>query len=143
MFAGNGGRNRDLGIFTAGKAMLSCPAYYSGKHYGNLLLHPHLEREKTNRMKSERICQSCAMPLPDESMLGTEIDGSKSQDYCLYCYKDGTFVQPDMTLAQMTAFLAAKMEDMKIDAPLTSNILQTLPFLKRWKQRSEILDYEV
>ena len=83
------------------------------------------------------------MPLPDESMLGTEIDGSKSQDYCLYCYKDGTFVQPDMTLAQMTAFLAAKMEDLKIDAPLTSNILQTLPFLKRWKQRSEILDYEV
>ena len=34
-------------------------------------------------------CQSCGMPLTDEGLLGTEKDGAKAPDYCIYCYKDG------------------------------------------------------
>ena len=37
-----------------------------------------------------RFCQSCGMPLTDE-VLGTNADGSKSEEYCIYCYKDGAF----------------------------------------------------
>ena len=43
----------------------------------------------------QKICQCCAMPI-DESTFGTEADGSKNQDYCLYCYKNGHFTNAQL-----------------------------------------------
>ena len=37
-----------------------------------------------------KFCQSCGMPLSPE-ILGTNADGSKNEEYCIYCYKDGAF----------------------------------------------------
>lgn len=37
------------------------------------------------------LCQSCAMPLVKEEDFGTNADGSKNMDYCVYCFKDGKF----------------------------------------------------
>jgi general stress protein 26 len=39
------------------------------------------------------------MPLTKE-VLGTNADGSKNEDYCMYCYKDGQFLQ-DCTMDEM------------------------------------------
>ncbi len=39
-----------------------------------------------------KFCQSCGMPLT-EDVLGTNADGSKNEDYCMYCYRDGKFLQ--------------------------------------------------
>ena len=50
----------------------------------------------------QKICQCCAMPI-DESTFGTEADGSKNQDYCLYCYKNGHFTK-DCTMDEMIEF---------------------------------------
>lgn len=44
------------------------------------------------------------MPLTEDNR-GTEADGSRSEDYCIYCYKDGRFTQ-DMTMEQMIDFCA-------------------------------------
>ena len=38
-----------------------------------------------------RFCQSCGMPLQKNEELGTNHDGSKNEEYCCYCYKDGAF----------------------------------------------------
>ena len=51
--------------------------------------------------KEMKFCQSCGMPLTDE-VLGTNADGSKNEDYCMYCYKDGKFLQ-DCTMVVSTA----------------------------------------
>lgn len=48
----------------------------------------------------QKICQSCGMPMKDESIYGTNADGSKNSDYCIYCYKDGKFLQ-DCTMDEM------------------------------------------
>lgn len=45
------------------------------------------------------VCQSCGMPMSGE-LFGTNADGSKNEDYCVYCYKDGRFTQ-DVTMDQM------------------------------------------
>ncbi|MBO6082186.1 MAG: zinc ribbon domain-containing protein, partial [Bacteroidales bacterium] len=37
-----------------------------------------------------KFCQSCGMPLTKD-VFGTNADGSKNEDYCMYCYKDGKF----------------------------------------------------
>ena len=50
----------------------------------------------------QKICQCCAMPI-DESTFGTEADGSKNQDYCLYCYKNGHFTK-NCTMDEMIEF---------------------------------------
>lgn len=40
----------------------------------------------------EKYCQSCAMPMgATDEMYGTEQDGTKSADYCKYCYENGAF----------------------------------------------------
>ena len=40
------------------------------------------------------------MPM-NEHVLGTNADGSKNEDYCMYCYKDGQFLQ-DCTMEVLT-----------------------------------------
>jgi hypothetical protein len=41
------------------------------------------------------------MPINQPDLLGTEADSSKSEKYCVYCYQDGKFTQPDITLEQV------------------------------------------
>ena len=44
-------------------------------------------------------CQSCGMPLSDEfKNLGTESDGSPVSEYCMFCYQNGGFTNPDQTV---------------------------------------------
>ena len=60
--------------------------------------------------KKIKYCQSCGMPLTERlrvgehssgiDVLGTNADGSKNEDYCMYCYKDGKFLQ-DCTMDEM------------------------------------------
>ena len=47
-----------------------------------------------------KFCQSCGMPLQKNEELGTNHDGSKNEEYCCYCYKDGAFTM-DCTMDQM------------------------------------------
>ena len=39
------------------------------------------------------------MPLT-EDILGTNADGTKNEEYCIYCYKDGAFTG-DFTMEEM------------------------------------------
>lgn len=87
-------------------------------------------------MNTENICQSCSMPLTDESLLGTEKDGSKNHEYCKYCYQNGSFVNPDMTVEQMTSFIQQKMKELHIHSEVTNKAVNVLPYLKRWRKVS-------
>ena len=40
-------------------------------------------------------CQCCGMPLED-SILGRDRDGALNEDYCQWCYADGTYTYSDM-----------------------------------------------
>lgn len=41
------------------------------------------------------VCQCCGMPLEDET-ISREKDGAFIEDYCKWCYADGTFTYSDM-----------------------------------------------
>lgn len=43
----------------------------------------------------ELVCQCCGMPLEDTS-ISKEIDGSFNEEYCKWCYADGTYIYHDM-----------------------------------------------
>jgi len=73
------------------------------------------------------------MPLDKPELLGTEKDGSKSKEYCAYCYQHGGFVNPAMTLNDMKTLVKEKMVEMKIDNAIINMAVSALPNLKRWK----------
>jgi hypothetical protein len=38
-----------------------------------------------------------AMPMTEDSLFGTNIDGTKNEDYCCYCYQEGRFTSEETT----------------------------------------------
>lgn len=87
-------------------------------------------------------CQSCGMPLTDDNK-GTNADGGRSEDYCIYCYKDGKFTQ-DFNMSQMIEFCAQFTDQMNEEAgwnltpqQAKEQMRQFFPQLKRWKQKDE------
>lgn len=87
----------------------------------------------------EKFCQSCGMPLIDE-VLGSNADGSKNEDYCMYCYKDGKFTN-DCTMDEMIEFCAQYVDEVNknMPKPMTKDeykqiMRQYFPTLKRWKK---------
>ena len=90
----------------------------------------------------QQLCQSCGMPLNDENR-GIHADGSRSEDYCMYCYKNGAFTQ-DFTMGQMIEFCLQFLDQWNAQAgcnltPIQAKeqMLQYFPRLKRWKEKDE------
>ena len=42
------------------------------------------------------VCQCCGMPLEDDSVIGHDKDGALNEEYCKWCYADGTYTYSDM-----------------------------------------------
>ncbi|WP_409200601.1 zinc ribbon domain-containing protein [Methanobrevibacter sp. DSM 116169] len=83
----------------------------------------------------EKFCQSCAMPMNNE-VLGTNEDGSKNDDYCMFCYKDGKFTG-DMAMEDMINFCVPKMveNNKDIDEKQARLMMEEIfPKLKRWSE---------
>ena len=88
----------------------------------------------------QKFCQSCGMPMTTDNK-GTNADGSRNEDYCIYCYKDGKFAQ-DMTMEQMIDHCAQftdeinKQSGQNLTQEQAKDMMrQFFPHLKRWKNR--------
>ena len=82
----------------------------------------------------ERICQSCAMPMPTDDLLATNEDGTLNQEYCKYCYKDGKFID-DVTMEEYIEMCSnfAEQAGMTKDE-MKEYCTKMFPTLKRWKK---------
>ena len=90
-------------------------------------------------MEETVFCQSCGIPLR-EGLYGTEHDGAKNEDYCLYCYKHGTFTE-DCTMDEMIAISVKHMKEAgmleqqgQTEAEAKEFMEGFFPDLKRWKK---------
>jgi len=79
-------------------------------------------------------CQSCTMPIDNPADRGTEKDGSRSNEYCKYCYHDGAFTQPNVTFEEMKSFMSNQMQKMNLPDDIIQLSLKSLPHLKRWEK---------
>lgn len=78
-------------------------------------------------------CQSCGMPMNEETQFGTELNGGRSEEYCVYCYEKGEFKQPNMTVEEMVDLCVPFMkEDGKSEEEARAILTNFLPTLKRW-----------
>lgn len=86
-------------------------------------------------MEQQQACQSCGMPLHGTEQLGTKEDGSKHAEYCLYCYEQGAFKQPDLTIDQMVEICVPFMvEEGMEEGKAREMMVHYLPTLKRWSK---------
>ncbi len=97
-------------------------------------------------MNEMKFCQSCGMPLTD-NVLGTNADGNKSDDYCIYCYKDGAFTG-DFTMEEMAQYCSMFVEEYNKNSGknLTSceykeELLKYFPTLKRWNLPADAIPH--
>lgn len=83
----------------------------------------------------EKYCQSCGMPMGNgDELYGTEQDGSKSPDYCEYCYKNGAFTF-DCSMEEMIDICVPHMTQANPDMreETAREMMKTFfPMLKRW-----------
>lgn len=86
-------------------------------------------------MEEKARCQSCGMPI-DASFnnLGTDVRGEPVSEYCMFCYKDGGFTNPDQTVDEMVRssidFMTANLGFATEQATQMSN--DVIRKLKRW-----------
>ena len=84
----------------------------------------------------ERYCQSCAMPMgATDELYGTEQDGTKSADYCKYCYENGAFTFHG-TMQEMIELCMPPMVESNpgmTEAQAREIMTGFLPTLKRWQ----------
>ena len=74
------------------------------------------------------------MPLKGDELFATNADGSKNEDYCIYCFKDGQFTS-NMTMDEMMNFSIEKMCECHPDmdrAQASAMMGEIFPKLKRW-----------
>ncbi len=81
-----------------------------------------------------KLCQSCGIPLTDENK-GLNADKSQNREYCHYCFHNGEFTEPklslDLQIKKLTEMAVSKLNLSEKEALNMAN--ETLPKLKRWK----------
>ena len=81
-----------------------------------------------------KICQSCGMPMNDEAMFGNNVDGSKNEEYCIYCYPKGQFNNPNETFEEMVeTCVPFMMKEGYSEEEARQYLNNNLKNLKRWQ----------
>ena len=74
------------------------------------------------------------MPMDDESVFGTNADGTKNADYCIYCYKDGNFID-QVSMEEYIEMMVPFASQANMTGEEMRNHCKTIfPTLKRWKK---------
>lgn len=85
------------------------------------------------------VCQCCGMPL-EEGIISRNQDGTLNEDYCKWCYADGTY-----TYSTMDDLINVCVPHMAADgfteAQARSYMRQLLPTLDYWKRYEELSDH--
>ena len=84
------------------------------------------------------VCQCCGMPLED-AIISREKDGTLNEDYCQWCYADGTYTYSDMDDLIETCIPHMVSEEFS-EEQVRSYMKQMLPTLDYWKRYEELSD---
>ncbi len=84
------------------------------------------------------ICQCCGMPLEDE-ILGRDKDGSLNENYCKWCYADGTYTYSNMD-DLIDVCVKNMVNDNVSEGQVRAYLELLLPTLDYWKKYDELSD---
>ena len=84
------------------------------------------------------ICQCCGMPLED-GIIGRNGDGSLNEDYCKWCYADGTYTYSDMD-DLIDVCVGHMVGENFTEEQARAYMKELLPKLDYWKRYEELGD---
>lgn len=84
------------------------------------------------------ICQCCGMPLED-AIISRNQDGSLNEDYCQWCYADGTYTYSNMD-DLIRVCVPNMVKEGFTEDQARSYMKQMLPTLDYWKRYEELSD---
>ena len=84
------------------------------------------------------ICQCCGMPM-DDSIIGRDKDGTPNENYCQWCYADGTYTYSDMD-DLIDVCVGHMVGESFTEEQARAYMKQTLPKLDYWKRYAELSD---
>lgn len=84
------------------------------------------------------ICQCCGMPLED-ALISREKDGTPNENYCKWCYADGTYTYGDMD-DLIDVCVRHMVNESFSEEQARAYLKQLLPTLDYWKRYEELSD---
>ncbi|MCR5835583.1 MAG: helix-turn-helix domain-containing protein [Lachnospiraceae bacterium] len=84
------------------------------------------------------ICQCCGMPLED-TIISKERDGAFNEDYCQWCYADGTYMYSNMD-DLIEVCVKNMVNENCTEEQARAYLKETLPKLNYWKKYQELSD---
>ena len=89
------------------------------------------------------VCQCCGMPLED-AIIGKNKDGSLNEDYCQWCYADGTYTYSNMDdlINVCVGHMAGEGFTEEQARAYMKQLLPTLDYWKRYEQLSDNGQFE-
>ncbi len=86
----------------------------------------------------QRICQCCGMPLEDE-LISKEKNGTPNENYCKWCYADGTYTYGNMD-DLIDVCVTHMVSEAFSEEQAREYMKQLLPKLDYWKRYEELSD---
>ena len=89
------------------------------------------------------VCQCCGMPLED-TLIGRNKDGSLNENYCKWCYADGTYTysnMDDLIEVCVPNMVSEQFSEEQVRAYL-KQLLPTLDYWKRYEERGDNGEFE-
>ena len=87
----------------------------------------------------KRICQCCGMPLEDDEIIGHDKDGTLNEDYCKWCYADGTYTYSNMD-DLIDVCVGHMVNENFTEEQARTYLKDMLPKLDYWKRYEELGD---
>ena len=84
------------------------------------------------------VCQCCGMPLEDE-LIGRNQDGTLNEDYCKWCYADGTYTYSDMD-ELINVCIPHMVKEGFSEEQARAYMKDQLPKLDYWKRYEKLSD---
>ena len=79
------------------------------------------------------------MPIDDDSILGRDKDGTLNEEYCKWCYADGTYTYNDMD-ELIDVCVKNMVNENFTEEQARSYLKEMLPKLDYWKRYDELSD---
>ena len=86
------------------------------------------------KLRTER-----GMPIDDDSILGRDKDGTLNEEYCKWCYADGTYTYNDMD-ELIDVCVKNMVNENFTEEQARSYLKEMLPKLDYWKRYDELSD---
>jgi len=85
------------------------------------------------------VCQCCGMPIEEDALISRNSDGSMNEDYCKWCYADGTFTYSSMD-DLIDVCVGHMVSESMNEEQARSYMKDLLPKLNYWKKYEQLSD---